>query len=123
MFLLLLYSAASADGNELLTNCKLAEAAITPDGYRHNIADGFEVGYCVGAIHTFKGRIEYIYKQDPPGYQSPKPRNCEIPEGVTNEQLIRVLVKYLEEHPDLLHIWEAGLLDAAFRHAFPCPSD
>ncbi len=43
------------------------------------------------------------------------------PEGVTYEQLLRVVRKFLQDHPERLHENRTGLVVAALRTAFPCP--
>jgi hypothetical protein len=41
-------------------------------------------------------------------------------ENVTNIQVARTLVKYLEEHPENLHYDAEGLTITAYHKAFPC---
>lgn len=43
----------------------------------------------------------------------------EIPEGVTNGQIMRVVGKYLEDHPELLHLTPNKLTTQALIQAFP----
>ena len=43
-----------------------------------------------------------------------------IPQGVTVEQAMAVVVKYLREHPERLHLKFVDLIVAAQRKAFPC---
>lgn len=45
-----------------------------------------------------------------------------MPEGVSGEQPIRIVAKYLEQHPDELHLPAATLVIFAFVGAFPCPA-
>ncbi len=114
------FSVAQADGNQLLSSCIKAEAAIDGDRFTYNHVDGYDVGYCVAAVGTYRERLKYIHRLDPPGYKSDRPKSCPIPDEVSDVQLVRILVKWLRDHPENLHIWEAAHLEAAFVSAFPC---
>lgn len=46
-----------------------------------------------------------------------------IPLGVTNGQESDVVVKFLADHPELIHRDAAGITFAALFEAFPCPGD
>src|SRR5271166_3686644 len=46
-----------------------------------------------------------------------------IPEDVTTEELERVVVKWLKDHPDKLRITAANLVFLAFVDAFKCKGD
>ena len=43
-----------------------------------------------------------------------------LPKGVTTEQGLKVLVKYMEDHPEELHDRTAELAFRAFVKAWPC---
>ena len=43
-----------------------------------------------------------------------------IPYGVQNEQLARIYVKYLEQHPEQLHLNASSLLIECLKNSFPC---
>jgi hypothetical protein len=49
-----------------------------------------------------------------------KPLYCIPKDGMSTDQLLRVLVKYLRSNPEILH--ESGRIHVliAFRRAFPC---
>ena len=42
-------------------------------------------------------------------------------EHVTQGQVVKVVVKWLNEHPEKLHFASAGLVANALEDAFPCP--
>jgi hypothetical protein len=50
----------------------------------------------------------------------PEVRSCR-PENATNDQLVRVVVAFLEANPGRLKEKFGALALAAFREAFPCP--
>lgn len=120
LVLLMLVSTTQADGNRLLSSCIKAESAIVEDGFSYYDTDGFDVGYCVAAVRTYRQRIKYVLTLDPPGYKSDWLTSCPIPDDVSDPQLVRVLVTWLRDHPENLHLWEAVHLEAAFVSAFPC---
>ena len=43
-----------------------------------------------------------------------------IPSGVQNEQLARIYVEYLEQHPAQLHLNASSLLIECLKDSFPC---
>lgn len=43
-----------------------------------------------------------------------------VPKGAMLMQLVRVVEKYLREHPEQLHIHQAALVTKALQVAFPC---
>ncbi len=47
-------------------------------------------------------------------------RAC-IPDGVTRGQLRDIMVKFLDDHPEALHLEAASLAARAYEEAFPCP--
>jgi hypothetical protein len=48
------------------------------------------------------------------------PATSTISEAVTNDQVVKVFVKYLDDHPEELHRVAALLLSEALHSAFPC---
>ena len=45
---------------------------------------------------------------------------CLPPAGIVNDQMVRVVKKYLDEHPEELHQSARILILFALREAFPC---
>ena len=45
---------------------------------------------------------------------------CVPSQGIENDQLVRVVKKYLDEHPEDLHLTARILVLLALREAFPC---
>jgi len=43
-----------------------------------------------------------------------------LPDQVTNDQIIKIFVKYLDDHPEELHQPASLLLVTSMRKAFPC---
>lgn len=47
---------------------------------------------------------------------------CEPPQGVTIPQWIAIIRRYLDQHPDQLHLVAASLVPKLVNGAFPCQS-
>jgi hypothetical protein len=109
------------DGNELLRQCADALRLID-NGYRSDIAEqganfGRCVGYISGVLVGHKQAIDDVHNV----YKLPIPAAvCLPPLGVPLEQLIRIVVKSLREHPQTLHLPSDWLLVAAVSQVFPC---
>ena len=127
--LFVLFSTAThADGSALLKRCETALKYFDEDNKsfrlpKNNYTSWYSAGYCMGVVHTYRQRLEYVFGGG--GYNSSNNyvRECPLPKEVTEFQLIRVLVKHLKDHPETLHYWEASLLEGAFGSAFPCQSE
>lgn len=99
----------AGDGNQLLTACQKTVQFI--DGERES---GTDVGYCFGLVNGVGNILSYM--------EADLPRNeraC-FPEGIKNEQLTRIVVRYLQANPASLHRDGAFLTMAAFQNAYPC---
>lgn len=95
------------NGNTLLQQCNAAVRridAIKTGGDPGNALEQQAAEYCVGYINGFVDADE---------------RHCP-PEGVTMQQYIRVIIKFLNDHPEKLHLGRAHLVDEALGSAFPC---
>lgn len=89
-------------GNYMLSHCKNLLAGANP---------GVWEGQCGGSIYA----LMYVGSSLKDDF-----RFCK-PDGVTQEQAERIVVKYLSDHPDILHKSFLGLAAAALRQAWPCP--
>ena len=72
--------------------------------------DTHHAGFCQG----------FVYAILVLGDALPEPIRCCHPKEATLEQSIRVLLKYLNEHPDLTHEDAVHLSLLAFKAAWPC---
>ncbi len=87
----------ATNGNELLEYCQTALTEAP--------GDASSIGYCFGYVGGASDALPWDF--------------CP-PEGVDGEQRIRVVVKYLEDNPKVLHHNAADLIHMAFLEAFPC---
>jgi len=95
-------------GNELLNNCNNVIAGV--EGRSH---DMFVGGYCLGYVDGIDDALNILPIENfDRGYCRPK--------NVTAGQLVRVVVKYLKNHPEKLHENQFLLTLSALLNAFPC---
>jgi len=79
----------------------------------HNEAINFREGLCAGEIYATMA-ILGLYGSRTPGLAACIPKSASFSQGV------RIVVAYMERHPELLHRPLAGLAIEAFNEAFPC---
>lgn len=101
---------AMADGNKLLSQCKIAIRGNA--GADTN--DAFQAGLCFGLVQGVQETL-LAYDNDLPKVK----RTC-IPDGITKNQSVKIVYKFLEDNPKYLHELETILVIAAFQDAFPC---
>ena len=86
------------DGNTLHVECRLAD--VDP----HGSLEYYKAGFCAGMIR---------------GVTTVSNRVCVL-KGVTINQEIKVVVKYLQDNPATLQLDGADLTEEALAKAFPC---
>lgn len=91
------------DGNDLLPRCQAAIRSVETSRWR-DADEAFDSGYCVGSVQGISYASQSV---------------CST-RGVTNAQLARVVVKFLEDHPEKLNLNQNELVVTALSRAFPC---
>ena len=114
--LVLLPSASRAQGppgSELLRACGAAQKQ--SDGIK--ISDEEAIGsiYCIGYISGFLDSLALSSAASGGGQKICLPQR-----GITNDQAVRVLVKFLRENPQTLHESGRMSLYIALARTFPC---
>lgn len=102
-----------ADGNDLLRKCNAVILAADA-GIKLSKDSYIDIGWCLGYVEGIRDTAHI--------YQSIFKENkvyC-IPQGVENGQIIRVILKYLNEHPHMLHEHESLLGMLSIRNSFSC---
>ena len=103
---------AYADGNELLRQCGSAVAFMDdPSKY---VGKAEEPMFCLGYMQGLTHMSRAYERATRPGFI------CLPDTGLSNEQAARVVVKYLRDHPELLHLHELLIVIPALKAAFPC---
>ncbi|PWE44806.1 Rap1a/Tai family immunity protein [Pseudomonas prosekii] len=105
-------TAAGADGNLLLAQChaSLQMLETTPKS-----APDFNAGSCFGTVGGVMDTMTTLY------YDLPKAAKACFPEsGIQDGQAVRIVTRYMSEHPASLHKSGAMLSIEAFKAAYPC---
>jgi hypothetical protein len=92
------------DGNYLLRSCAVAVRLIDNPDQHETAEDAWRYGLCTGLVTGIMYASSTV---------------CVAP-GVTTGQGIRVVDKYLREHPERLNVANVRLIDDALSQAFPC---
>jgi len=103
-----------ADGNHFLKSCNAFLAGLdSHEGINYSGLQYIEAGHCSGFI---KGIMEFnrLYQL------GSEPFFCLPENSIPNVQAIRIVVKYLRDHPERLHKNALFLVVDAFVEAFPC---
>jgi hypothetical protein len=103
-------TAEGGDGNELITQC--AAGVKAADGGKLNDYD--DASFCLGLTQGVRQAMRLLNEELPPQYQT-----C-FPNGITNGQGMRIVLKYLQDHPDRLQERNADLVYLAYKTAYPC---
>jgi hypothetical protein len=108
-FLLLACAAVSSDedytsGNWLLGSCTITVKGMDDKNHSQDVYESYRDGWCRGIVA---------------GVSDASPKVC--PDAnVIHGQAVRVVLKYLQDHPEELHVNGSALAEKALARAFPC---
>lgn len=105
-------AASSVDGNYLLQSCQATIMVL--DG-KQAPSDLTQVGYCLGLVGGVRETIDIIKQNEKDSVVG----IC-VPAEANTYQLIRVIVKFLQNNPSMLHENRTALTIGALVTAFPC---
>jgi len=104
------------DGNDLLTNCNQAIKGFDKIGNptMQQFGDGM---FCIGYIAGFTAahNLTSLKMGNKPVFCLPRDRT------IRNSQAIRIVVKYLKDHPESFTTPQGISVALALQEAFPCP--
>jgi hypothetical protein len=106
-------------GNDVLNSCQASlrfnDNSGAPAGEHFDA--GWCIGWVAGALELTKLHNEWatFIKEKPALLQF-----CVPESGIPAIQAVRIVVKYLKEHPEQLHEDGMGLTVAALKNSFPC---
>ncbi|MBN1577389.1 MAG: hypothetical protein JW913_12600 [Chitinispirillaceae bacterium] len=113
VILVIFTSNAQYTGNDLLRGCKYivrSENGEELDGYEA-VQVSFWLGYLSGHTDSKVVQEKFCSKIGP---------YCFPSKGVENQQIARIVIKYLEDNPEKLHYSARLLLGGALVKYFPC---
>jgi len=114
---------SSVTGSTLITKC---QATIHMDDVKPTLSDqewsaGF---YCLGFVQGAMDAdsIWGIAEAKAYGPKAQKLLSYCVPKDVTWPQIVRVLVKWLSDHPDKLNWAGYGVIQMSMSASYPCPA-
>lgn len=110
---------ASRTGNDLLAECKVSVKLADDKNAPATNSQMMGANHCAGLVEGVMDTVALWSEMNKSQKYSTEHCAC-ILNGVTPEQAIRIVVKYLEDNPNLLHMSDSGLIALALVNAFPC---
>lgn len=105
----------TSTGEDLYRNCKeavkVSESNTIPPG-----TNMLRVGLCLGLIEGVKNSIAVFQTALPPD----KTQVCWRESGMSNSQGAKIIIKYLDDHPNQLGENQTAVTMFALKEAFPC---
>lgn len=95
--------AVGPDGNQLIMACKSAVRNLDEPSRESTKQDVYNIGFCEGFV---SGTADSMY-------------NDANLTGISRGQMVRVVQKYLEDHPEKLSLGSSFLVREALMKAFP----
>ena len=104
------------DGNRLLKACGQMIRGI--EGEKQDSEQLMEAAYCFGYIAGFLDAYAWGIE-----IREVQPLYCLPDDGIEEGQAARIIVKWMTDHPDKLHLYDAEIMLRALRDAFPCKNE
>jgi hypothetical protein len=101
-------------GTSLLRECKAATSPGTTDS-----VNNLETGLCIGLVRGVMGTMQ-MWKVERYTVKEQMDMHGCIPHQVEESEAIRVVLKYLNDHPDRLHLDDTILIHTALLDEYPC---
>jgi hypothetical protein len=107
------------DGNDMLSKCKpfFDDIMGTPNTSA-TFSEKLDSTYCAGYIAGVLD-VEAAWRRVE-GESSKATHYCLPADGIPNEQVLRILKKWLDKNPEKLHLRADFIVHAAILEAFPC---
>jgi hypothetical protein len=105
------------DGSSLFTKCSLAQRVF--DGETLSSADAAEGAFCVGYLwgsHDTDFMVQMLEERE----KITLMKHACPPSNSSTAQAVRIVVKYLRDNPERLHMPASVLVTDAIRSSFPC---
>lgn len=105
------------DGSSLLKKCSLAVRVF--DGEKLSSLDALEGTFCVGyvsGVHDADFMVQMLEDHEKVALM----KHACPPSNASTDQAVRIVVKYLRDNPERLHMPASVIVTDAVRSAFPC---
>lgn len=110
------------DGAHLLAGCQLALGGLDRPSDHATTADALRAGVCIGFLDGVAGAHRWDTLRSAEAGRLLTRAFC-VPDRVGAPEEARVLLAFLNAHPEKLSEDGVGLAYAAFAEAWPCPAD
>lgn len=107
------------DGNALLHNCSLL-VQMVDTGNVTSTLDNLNAGTCMGLVRGIMDTMSLWQSLDHGGPVDNSAVHGCIPDSIKTIQGARIVVKYLNDHPERLQVADTRLVLMAMADAFPC---
>jgi hypothetical protein len=119
--IVLTLATADAAEDEQSADFMLPYCRLTPKEMTADIKKASNYSRCIGIVEGISQMFNLLREAQAAGTVQLDPLLCtSIPSGITNEQLVTVVVKYGETFPELTHRPFTVLAMSALRVAWPC---
>ncbi len=123
MFVLAISRAPSAaqsvtDGNALLQDCSIVVRGYDGANVTTSL-ENLNEGTCMGLLRGIADTMALWGSLDHGPVDASAFHGC-LPDSLKTIQLARIVVKYLNDHPEKLHLPDTRLVMMALADAFPC---
>ena len=110
---------SASDGDALLHNCSLVVKMADTDNVTSTL-DNLDAGTCMGLVRGIMDTMALWQSLDHGGPVDNSAVHGCIPDSIKTIQGARIVVKYLNEHPERLQAPDTRLVLMAMVDAFPC---
>lgn len=111
------------DGNTLQHNCSLAVKIADGDSVRMSSIDNLNAGVCMGLVRGIMDTMGLWESVDHGGLVDNTAMHGCLPNPLKAIQGVRIVLKYLNDHPDRLNAADTRLVLMAIVDAFPCSKE
>jgi hypothetical protein len=113
------FAQSPSDGNALLHNCSLVVRMANGEDVNSPL-DNLNAGECMGLVRGIMDTMTLWQSVDHGGPVDNTAMHGCIPDSIKTIQGARIVVKYLNDHPERLHVPDTRLVLMAMVDAFPC---
>jgi hypothetical protein len=85
-----------------------------------DVPKAFNSGRCAGAVAAIVAMLDFVRQRRKAGDQIDSLLCADFPLGVTNGQLVRVVTRFGETHPEMTHLPFMTLALVALNATWPC---
>lgn len=116
------FAQSPSDGDALIHNCSLVVKMANGEEVNSPL-DNLNAGECMGLVRGIMDTMTLWQSVDHGGPVDNTAMHGCIPDSIKTIQGARIVVKYLNDHPERLHVPDTRLVLMAMVDAFPCSKE